>query len=41
MMDKLIKGDGSAQVVSKQHWIDICATETLLPLSGWNQVTQT
>ena len=28
-----------AQVASKQHvWMDICATETLLPLSGWNKV---
>ena len=28
-----------AQVAPKQHvWMDICATETLLPLSGWNKV---
>ena len=34
----LNESDVPAQVASKQHWMDICATETLLPLSGWNKV---
>lgn len=38
MMNKLNKADGSAPGFPKQHWIDICATETMLPLSGWNQM---
>ena len=32
------QADVPTQVASKQHWMDICATETLLPLSGWNKV---
>ena len=38
MMNKLNEADGSAPGFPKQHWMDICATETMLPLSGWNQV---
>lgn len=32
------QADFPTQVASKEHWMDICATETLLPLSGWNKV---
>lgn len=38
MMSKLNEADNPASQTPKQHWMDICATETLLPLSGWNQV---
>ena len=38
MMSKPSGTDNSAPTVSKQHWMDNCATETLLSLSGWNQV---
>lgn len=37
-MSKVNEAAGSASGVPKQHWMDICATETLLPLSGWNKV---